>query len=186
MPAKFLLINGIRCHPAFPSRVLRNFPKPAILLPMHSHGIALLLIASLPAAAQGSHDHAHPLGRVHFPVSCTPAAQQTFEHGVALLHSFWYDEAERTFAQVTRTDPTCAMGYWGAAMSFYHPVWAPPTADDLKKGAAAVARAKSAGAKTRRERDYIAAIEAFYRDSEKLPHRERALAWRNAMQELSA
>src|SRR5205814_102004 len=93
---------------------------------------------------------------------------------------------EKTFSEASRTDPGCAMVYWGIAMSLYHPVWVPPTSADLKKGSAAVARAKSAAAKTERERDYIAAIDAFYKHSDRVPHRERALAWRDAMQRLSA
>ncbi len=137
-------------------------------------------------SASGQDHHGHELGSVHFPVSCTPAAQKTFDRGVALLHSFWYDEAEKTFSEVKRTDPACAMGYWGVAMSLYHPIWAPPTPADLKKGAVAVEKAKSAGAKTQRERDYIAALEVFYEDWEKVPHRDRAMAWRNAMRQLSA
>ncbi len=142
---------------------------------------ALLLLSVLPAAAQ---HELHDLGSVRFPVSCTPAARKTFERGVALLHSFWYGEAEKTFSEAT-IDPGCAMAYWGVAMSLYHPVWVPPTPADLKKGRAAVDKAKSAAAKTQRERDYIAAIEAFYNNWDKKPHRERALAWRNAMQKLS-
>lgn len=155
-------------------------------MPAHIHSVFLCGLVVLGVLHAEQHDHGHDLGHVHFPVSCAPTAQQTFERGVALLHSFWYDEAEKTFEQVTRADPTCAMGYWGVAMSFYHPVWVPPTAADLKKGAAAVAKAKSAAAKTQRERDYVAAIEVFYRNSEKMPHRERASAWRKAMQQLSA
>lgn len=142
----------------------------------------VLLLSVLPA--DGQHQ-GHDLGSVRFPVSCTPAAQKTFERGVALLHSFWYDEAERTFSHATRIDPGCAMGYWGIAMSLYHPVWVPPTPAELKKGRAAVDKARSAAAKTQRERDYIAATEAFYKDSDKVPHRQRALAWRDAMHQLS-
>src|SRR5260221_5086643 len=149
---------------------------------MRRSALGLLLLGALVADDQ----HHHDLGSVHFPVSCTPAAQKTFDRGAALLHSFWYDEAEKTFSEVTRADPACAMGYWGVAMSLYHPIWAPPTPADLKKGTAAVEKAKSARAKTQRERDYIAAIEVFYKDSDKVAHRERALAWRNAMQQLSA
>jgi hypothetical protein len=137
-------------------------------------------------SADDQHDHGAELGSAHFPVSCTPAAQKTFDRGVALLHSFWYDEAEKTFSEATRTDPSCAMGYWGIAMSLYHPVWAPPTQADLKKGMAAVEKAGSLRAKTERERDYIAAIGAFYRDWDKVDHHERAVAWRTAMQQLSA
>jgi tetratricopeptide (TPR) repeat protein len=142
----------------------------------------LLLLGVLPS--DGQHQ-GHDIGSVRFPVSCTPAAQKTFERGVALLHSFWYDEAEKTFSELTRIDPGCAMGYWGIAMSLYHPVWALPTSADLKKGMAAVDKARSAAAKTQRERDYIAAMEAFYKDPDKGPHRQRALAWRDAMQQLS-
>jgi hypothetical protein len=142
----------------------------------------LLLLSVLPS--DGQHK-GHDIGSVRFPVSCTPAAQKTFERGVALLHSFWYDEAEKTFSELTRIDPGCAMGYWGIAMSLYHPVWALPTSADLKKGMAAVDKARSAAAKTQRERDYIAAMEAFYKDPDKGPHRQRALAWRDAMQQLS-
>ena len=137
-------------------------------------------------SADDQHDHGAELGSAHFPVSCTPAAQKTFDRGVALLHSFWYDEAEKTFSEATRTDPSCAMGYWGIAMSLFHPVWAPPTQADLKKGMAAVEKAGSLRAKTERERDYIAAIGAFYRDWDKVDHHERAVAWRTAMQQLSA
>src|SRR5437016_13449484 len=142
--------------------------------------VGLLLLSALAADGQ----HHHDLGSVHFPVSCAPAAQKTFDRGVALLHSFWYDEAEKTFSEVARIDTACAMGYWGVAMSLYHPVWIPPTAEDLKKGTAAVEKAKSARAKTQRERDYIGAMEVFYTDSDKVLHRERALKWRNAMQQL--
>ena len=137
-------------------------------------------------AAIDQHDHGVELGTVRFPVSCSAGAQKTFERGVALLHSFWYEEAERSFAETTRTDPGCAMGYWGIAMTHYHPVWEPPKPAELVKGSAAVESAKAAGPKTQRERDYVAAIEAFYKGSDRVPHGERALAWRNAMQRLAA
>ncbi len=131
-------------------------------------------------------EHHHGLGSVRFPVSCTPAAGELFSRGVALLHSFWYDEAEKTFRAVVTTDPACAMGYWGIAMSRYHPLWAPPADADLQEGRAAIEQGVSAGARTRRERDYIAALELFYRNPETLNHRSRALAWQRAMQRLSA
>src|SRR5258708_20797511 len=77
------------------------------------------------------------------------------------------------------------MGYWGIAMSNYHPIWAPPNAAELQKGSAAIEKARSAGARTGRERDYIAAIERFYKASDKLDHRTRALAYTEAMDQLS-
>lgn len=135
--------------------------------------------------AQHQHEHSEVLGKVNFPVSCTPAAQKQFNHAVAWLHSFEYEPAEKTFTEVTVTDPRCAMGYWGIAMSNYHPLWAPPAAAELQKAAAAVEKAKSIGARTPRERSYIAAIEAFYKDYDKLDHRTRVLAYSDAMAKLS-
>jgi tetratricopeptide (TPR) repeat protein len=135
------------------------------------------------------HDHQHDglekLGRVNFPVSCSGAAAEQFARAVAWLHSFGYEEAEKEFAAVSIADPKCGMAYWGIAMSNYHPIWAPPTPTELKKGVAAVALAKSVAAPTQRERDYIAAIEVFYKDSDKLDHRTRALAYGEAMERLS-
>lgn len=135
-------------------------------------------------AHQHQHEHAERLGRVNFPVSCTARAQRQFNRAVAWLHSFEYEEAEKAFAEVSVTDPRCGMGYWGVAMSNYHPIWAPPNAAELQKGLAATAKAKAIGAPTSRERDYIAAIELFYKDSDKLDHRARALAYSDAMEQL--
>jgi hypothetical protein len=126
------------------------------------------------------------LGKVHFPVSCSPAAQEEFDRAVALLHSFWFPEAAKAFAAVTRTDPRCAMGHWGAAMTWLgNPLAGPPAPEALKEGWAAVEKAKTVGAPTPRERDYIAAIEAFYKDAGTVDHRTRALAYEAAMEALS-
>jgi len=76
---------------------------------------------------QGQHHHedltATQLGTVHFPVSCAAEVQKPFERGVALLHSFWYEEAEKEFVQVANDDPSCAMAHWGVAMSLWHQLW---------------------------------------------------------------
>src|SRR6185295_16753954 len=93
-------------------------------------GAALtLVLCPFMLSAQETHQHKHDmgekLGRVNFSVSCNKAAQQKFNRAVALLHSFWYDEAEKGFLDATKSDPKCGMGYWGIAMSLYHPVWAP-------------------------------------------------------------
>ncbi|HYG82915.1 MAG TPA: hypothetical protein VD861_21135, partial [Pyrinomonadaceae bacterium] len=127
------------------------------------------------------HDASEKLGRVNFAVSCTPQARTQFNRAVAWLHSFEYEEAEKAFAEVAATDPRCGMGHWGVAMSNYHPLWAPPTAAELQKGLSAVEKAKAAGARTPRERDYIAAMEVFYKDSDRLDHRARVLAYSEAM-----
>jgi tetratricopeptide (TPR) repeat protein len=139
------------------------------------------------AAAQEqdhSHHHAHAekLGTVTFETSCAPAVKAPFARAVALLHSFWYDEAEKAFGEVAKADPSCAMAHWGVAMSVYHPIWAPPTPAELERGQEAVAKAKATAASTARERDYIAAIETFFRDADTVDHRTRAVAYEKAME----
>jgi hypothetical protein len=150
--------------------------------------LAAFLCRAPSAGAQEAHRHQHEpsekIGRVNFPVSCNPQAQKQFNRAVAWLHSFEYEEAEKAFTEVTVTDPRCGMGYWGVAMSNYHPIWAPPTEAELQKGSGAVERAKAVGARTVRERDYIAAMEVFYKDSDKLDHRTRAFAYSDAMERL--
>jgi len=100
----------------------------------------------------------------------------------AILHSFGYKKAVGAFVEVAEKDPACGMAFGGLAMTYYHPIWEAPNPTVLKQGWAAVERAKSASAKTQRERDYIAAIEVFYKDSDKLDHRTRALAYEKAME----
>ena len=120
-------------------------------------GVAALL--SMHGALVGQ-EHHHPdpdvqLGTVSFPISCTAPEQMKFERGVALLHSFWYEEAEKHFKQIEQDDPGCAMAYWGEAMSLYHGLWNRPSESDLKRGWQLVQKAKAAGAKTDRERLYL-------------------------------
>ena len=153
--------------------------------------IAIILSAGIynGVNAQEGHSHRHEpsekVGRVNFKVSCKPEAQRLFNRAVAWLHSFEYEEAEKIFTEVTVKDPKCGMGFWGIAMSNYHPLWAPPSAEELQKGVRAVEKAKVAGAQTQRERDYIAAIESFYKDSDTVNHRTRVIAYGDAMERLS-
>ena len=125
------------------------------------------------------------LGRVHFPVSCTPTAQQQFDRAVAMLHSFWYTRAGNAFAEVAQTDPSCAMAYWGIAMNRRtNPLAAPPDAAALKDGWEAIEKGKVVGTKTERERDYVAAVETFYKDWEKLDNKTRILAYEKSMEQM--
>src|SRR5215469_5396146 len=137
----------------------------------HSVGHAVLaaaLSAALiaPSVAQHEHPASDPskLGKVNFPVTCEPAVQAQFRSAVAMLHSFWFEKASETFAAVAEQDPKCGMAYWGIAMTHWHQIWEAPGPADLKAGKAALERADAAGAKPQRERDYIAAIETYYRD----------------------
>ncbi len=153
-------------------------------------GIVLAaVLAASPARAQEQHQHSHgeaeQLGTVHFPASCRAEALPEFTRAVALLHSFGYEESRRSFEEVLRVDPACAMAYWGIAMTYYHPIWSPPTADELAAGRSAAARAAELGGKTEREKAYIGAIGVFYRDSEKVGHGPRAKAYCEAMESVS-
>jgi hypothetical protein len=124
------------------------------------------------------------VGAVRFPVSTSPAAQVQFDRAVAMLHSFWYEEVDKAFSGIGEKDPRCGMAYWGVAMSLYHPLWRPPDEATLRRGWAAVQKAKAVGGQTQREHDYIAAIEVFYRDWGKTDHKARALAYSEAMEQL--
>src|SRR5258708_10280181 len=144
----------------------------------------LMSVSVVRAQEMHRHDSSEELGQVNFPVACTATAQKQFNRAVAWLHSFEYDEAEKAFTEVTVTDPRCGMGYWGIAMSNYHPIWAPPTTEELQKGLSGVEKAKAAGVRTQRERDYIAAIEVFYKDADKLDHGTRRFGYSRAMEQL--
>ncbi|HXT20993.1 MAG TPA: hypothetical protein VN923_09600 [Thermoanaerobaculia bacterium] len=139
------------------------------------------------ASADDEHSHhAEKLGTVTFPTSCAAVAKPGFERGLALLHSFGYDEARLAFEAAARVDPACAMPYWGIAMTYYHPLWAPPTDAELLAGRAAAEKAATLAAPTPREKAYVAAVGAFYRDEPGRDHRARAQAFRAAMEQVSS
>jgi tetratricopeptide (TPR) repeat protein len=101
-------------------------------------------------------------GTVDFRVSCTPEARPEFVRGVALLHSFFYEEARRVFTSVAEQDPKCAMAQWGIAMTWWHPIWTPPTSDEMSAGKAAIEKAMATKAGTDLERGFITALNAYY------------------------
>jgi hypothetical protein len=152
--------------------------------------VLFIFIFALGAFADDDQHHhedltASQLGTVFFPVSCTPSVQKPFERGVALLHSFWYEEAEKEFQQTALDDPHCAMAHWGIAMSLWHQLWDHPNAKVLTRGLDEVHRAKTTdGPTTPREKAYIAAAAAFYGDSKNMNHEERARAYSDAMKKV--
>jgi tetratricopeptide (TPR) repeat protein len=103
------------------------------------------------------------LGTVTFAVTCAPAVQASVVRGVALLHDFWYQEAQRQFEQIAKADPTCAMAHWGAAMSLYHQIWDRPDDGTVAKGWREMQAAQAHPAKSARERGYVAALSDFYK-----------------------
>ncbi|MGH9819762.1 MAG: hypothetical protein ACRD43_06300 [Pyrinomonadaceae bacterium] len=155
----------------------------------------LIFSAVLPAAiislchAQDMSGHMHgdeKLGNVHFAISCSPAKQTEFDRGVALLHSFWYERAAETFRGIAGREPSCAMAYWGIAMSLYHPLWERPNAESLKSGWEALEKARVINGGTDREKGYIAAAATFFGDYAKVDHVTRVLAYEKAMEQLSS
>src|SRR6516164_7363065 len=125
------------------------------------------------------------LGRVHFETSCTPQAQEKFDRGLAMVHSFFYPDSVQAFTEVAAADPQCAIAYWGIAISQRsNPLIVPLTATALKNGLEAVEKGKTIGAKTERERDWLAAIEPYYKDYDKVDQTQRGLAYERAMEAL--
>jgi len=126
------------------------------------------------------------LGRVVFPTSCTPQAQAQFERALAMLHSFFFPETIKAFSAVAETDPNCAIAYWGIAVSQRpNPLVGPFDAATLKRGLEAVQKGQTIGAKTERERDWLAAIEQFYKDYDKVDQDTRAKNYEKAMEALA-
>ena len=137
---------------------------------------------------QEQHQHAIPeeLGKVSFATSCSPSVQEPFERGVALLHSFTYEAAERQFAEVVKADPNCAMAHWGAAMSYYHQLWEPRIgANDIGRGAREIAEAQQLRNVSEREAAFILALREFYRDLAATPQAQRGQAYADAMKRLA-
>jgi tetratricopeptide (TPR) repeat protein len=110
---------------------------------------------------------AERLGTVSFSVSCATAVQTRFTRGVALLHDFWYQEAQRQFEEIEKADPNCAMAHWGVAMSLFHQIWDRPDEATVARGWREMQAAKAHPAKTSREREYVSALSGFYQPGER-------------------
>ena len=136
----------------------------ALLLPF----LAISAVAALAQSSTSMQMNAAPapgerLGVVSFAVSCSQQVQAPFDRGVALLHDFWYAEAQPQFEQIAKADPNCAMAHWGIAMSVFHQIWDRPDNRAMKLGWEEIKKAQSLPAATARERDYIAALAIVYK-----------------------
>ena len=150
--------------------------------------LTFALCLGMPAAHGDSYKAARgaeKLGKVRFPTSCSPAAQAQFERAVAMVHSFYFPETIKAFTAVTETDPQCAIAYWGIAISTRpNPLVGPWDAATLKRGLDAVQKGLAIGPKTERERDWLQAIELFYKDYDTIDQDKRTLAYEQAMEKL--
>jgi tetratricopeptide (TPR) repeat protein len=145
---------------------------------------ALTLTAALVAPADAQKED--KLGKVSFPTSCDPKVQAEFERGVAMLHSYWFTVARRTFEGVLKEDPGCAIAYWGVATDILgNTLVGPPSRQDAQKAWDVLEQARAVGAKTQRERDWIEALCAYYRDHDKVPVDARLRAYTQALEHLT-
>jgi tetratricopeptide (TPR) repeat protein len=152
-----------------------------IILVFSASAVSLTQAVADPASSV----HDHQFGAVHFPVSCSPAAQAQFDTAASMLHSFYYPETIKAFTKVTEIDPTCAMAYWGIALSQRpNPLVGPFAPEALQRGFEAIQKGKSLNPKTQRERDWLDAAEPFFKDAAKLDQKTRTKAYEKAMEHL--
>src|SRR5688500_3132720 len=162
-------------------------PEVEMVRPSHSFASALPPLAvpfALATAQHGQHHGAEALGSVRFSTSCAAAVQPTFDRAVAMLHSFWFEQANAAFEEVATRDPSCAMAQWGIAMTALgNPFVGQPIPEPrLRAAIAASARAESLAVKaTERERLYAAAASALYRGALESGRRARNAEHESAM-----
>jgi tetratricopeptide (TPR) repeat protein len=140
----------------------------------------------LQAGAQATATKAEQLGHVTFPVSCSGEAPAKFNRAMALYHSFDWKKGKAAFEEVASLDARCGMAYWGLAMIAADNPFGWPVSLKLQEGAEAIQKAKDISAATPRERAYIEALDALYKDHATVPPRQRALAYEQAMEKLAA
>jgi len=124
------------------------------------------------------------LGKVDFPISCSNDVQTQFNKGLALLHNMMYLQSEKEFKAIAKYEPTCAMAYWGIAITLFHPLWAPPSSDELARGWEAIQKAAALMPPTKREMGYIRAVTAFYKDWKSIDHPTRISAWEKLQEQV--
>jgi tetratricopeptide (TPR) repeat protein len=147
--------------------------------------IVSCLTASVAFAQHEGHAALSPeqIGTVKFETSCSPAVKDDFNRGVALLHSFWFPEAAATFEGVLKKDPSCAMAFWGIALSQWgNPFGGLRVTQAVERGRASSDKAKATGSPTPRERGYIDAVATLFTSADPGTQRARVLAYEKAME----
>jgi len=144
--------------------------------------LAILPLSPMVTSGQTSGSTPDHLGKVYFPTSCSAEVQPLIEKGVALLHSFQYEEVGQTFAEVETRDRKCAMAHWGKAMGLYHQLWDFPDDKKLTEGRQEIEKAQKLHPRTPRERGFLTAAAAFYQKNAKLSHMARSKAYSAALE----
>ena len=133
-------------------------------------------VAQTPPPADGER-----LGQVHFPISCGATAQRQFDRATAMLHNFMYPRTVEAYTAIAAAEPSCAMAYWGIAISQRpNPLAGPFPEANLRKGWEAIEKARAATTKTPRESDWIEALAPFFRDYETVDQKTRTLNYEAA------
>ncbi|MBR0641565.1 hypothetical protein [Plastoroseomonas hellenica] len=135
-------------------------------------------------AGHADHAPAAVLGRVSFPVACDAQAQATFDRGMLLQHSFWYQASGEAFREARRADPGCTMTHWGEALSLLTNPYSPPTPANLRAGRALLEEAQRLGPRNAREAAYVEALALVFAGDDLAQHRTRLAAYRDAMAQL--
>src|SRR5215471_8090897 len=143
----------------------------------------VLMIALEPPRAN-AFQHSLHFGVVHFPIACKPEVQEEFDLGLAMLHTFSFPAAAKTFTDISKKDPGCAMADWGLAATAIGSLYGGRPGPMTLAGEAAVKNAQAIVGKTPRERDYIETIAVFYKDADKLDYAKRVHAYANALERL--
>src|SRR5213078_1696574 len=172
-----------------------RYYRPAVLVVTLASG--LLAVRNVKSATGPEPGDLRAAGKVEFPISCASSVQSEFSRGVALLHSFFYEEARRVFTSVAERDPKCAMAQWGIAMTWWHPIWTPPTSDEMRAGKTSIEKAMSINAGSDRERGFITALNVYYNSADSsttapvgqschgpVGPRDRVVAYEKAMRQL--
>jgi tetratricopeptide (TPR) repeat protein len=141
----------------------------------------LLFTPLLAQQKQSPVEHIHGVGHVHMDTSCSPSLSSDFDFALALLHNFWYERALQAFNKIIQADPQCAIAYWGAAMTYNHPFWDAPTQEDISAAWTLVQKGMQATKKSPREKMYLDAAAALYKNSGAGSKSERDDAYKDAM-----
>jgi tetratricopeptide (TPR) repeat protein len=149
------------------------------LFPLANPGTHLQQVADTNTSPSQSN-----FGRVDMELSCSPPAEAFFQEGIALIHSFWWDEARKRFQAAAETDPECALAYWGVAMTYNDGLHAPPSEEEIRKAQHAVEKAHAANPPTAREQAYVRAVELLYQGYPELDRPGRDLLYSQAMERI--
>src|SRR5215813_10940949 len=154
--------------------------------PLGFAALIFVTCAVTPLAQREGKEHApagseEGFGHVHMQTSCSDRVTVDFDRALALLHNFWYDRALQRFNQVAKDDPECAMAYWGAAMTYNHPFWDPPSQADETAAWALVQKGLKAKEASPREKLYLDAVAVLYKDAGAGTKSSRDVQYRDAM-----